>query len=250
MIGDVAVTTEQCVDGMISPDGFPRSDAGGARGGACGTASLGSLPADERAQLKSLTARGGPAGYNLTQLLLAYEVPNGAEAPESSAFAEQREVQPQSGEYRLSSSYTAELEELYPSGEDTKWAAYASTPVRAYWGHAPRWSSTAPFGLAGIDPTQPFRGPFAFGTVIGSRMIANDAGADEPVDCDRADCDADRQGIGSGGARTLSSSAFKLGTRDLAVARGRRPRSSPARAATCRSSCATPARHCRPTHSR
>ena len=238
LIGDVALTTHQCVDGMVFPDEifFPVRAAGDAN---CGLEEAPpELTATQEAQLKRAAARG--SGFNLTQLLIAYEVPNGAKAPASFAFTETLDEpspeelqlrgdvvqpQPQTGEYRLSSSYASELEELYPTGDDTKWAAYASTPVKAYWFRSPSWSSTARFGIAGAEPGQPFRGPFAYGTIVGGRDLGEEADADTPIDCDAAACDDDYIGIeerveplpGRRSARKLDADAVKVATRDLAV---------------------------------
>lgn len=233
LIGDVAVTTNQCT--FVLPDLRARGEV---------------VTEDDGCEFRFRTAdRGvpvpGPGSYR-GQLLLAYEVPNGAKPPAAFAFTETREdpseeeenltrgvegPEPQSGEYRESSSYAAELEERYPSGADTKWAAYASTPVDAYVFTSPRWTSTARFGIAGVDATQPFRGPFAFGTVVGARKLSSDEEADTPIDCDEIDgsCDDDVQGIeqeeprSSRAARKLSADAIKAPTRDLAVAPGSAP---------------------------
>ena len=229
-IGDVAITTNQCT--FVTPDWRVRGGAVVAKGDPCNVP----FRSAERGDGPSI-----PSSYR-GQLLLAYEVPNGAEAPDAFAFTQTFEEpaseehltrgtsegpQPQTGEYRASSSYAAELEELYPSGEDTKWAAYASTPVTGYVWSTPRWTSTARFGIAGVDATQPFRGPFAFGTVVGARRLSDDEEADTPIDCEEidGDCDDDTEGIEQESelpqsARKLSAGAIKVPTRDLAVAAG------------------------------
>jgi hypothetical protein len=231
-IGDVAVTTNQCT--FVLPDFRARGKV---------------VPGDDECEFRFRGAKGGvpivngPASHR-GQLLLAYEVPNGAKPPAAFAFTEKADESPveelvtrgdgpalQSGEYRVSPSYAAELEELYPSGEDTKWAAYASTPVTGYAFTSPRWTSTARFGIAGVDETQPFRGPFAFGTVVGSRKLSSDEEANTPIDCNEIDgsCDDDVQGIEqernliTRAARKLSADAIKAPTRDLAVAPGSAP---------------------------
>ena len=230
IIGDVAITTAQCVQGEIYPNGtlgvrVERGD-NGEDGETCEAARE---PNEEEQRQLARAIRGGSQPYNDSQLLLGYEVPNSAQEP--AAFTVTTDADdptteaddPQAGEYELSDEYTDALEAEYPSGDDTRWVGYVSTPLKGEWGESPKWTSTAPFGLVGESAGEPYRGPFTYGTAVGYRDIDGEDAAGQPINCEDGDtyCFEDTKGIeqerAPRSARALSSGATVVDTRDLAL---------------------------------
>jgi hypothetical protein len=246
IIGDVVVTTYQCVDNPIFSgvrgDKSDSCDAVGDFGVIIGLPGglPGPLSAEQKQQLAAerradarRVVRGG--ADEDVQLLLAYRIPTTSKAPESftatgTADNVGRPSRGSAGEanrtttYRASSSYAAELEEREPTDEDMKWVGYISDRETADDGEVPRWSSKVRFTLPATEAGQPYRGPFPYSTVVGYRDSETINGdEDREVVCQSSDnttCIADSSPDEESSEENRGSGPLPLGeiaTRDLAI---------------------------------
>lgn len=155
LIGDVALTTELCSEGI---EGETRRDHEVRPSGTCGINDLGRA-----------------------QLLLAHRVPETAEPVGS----------PSGHALTLSASYAAALEAREPAGDDARWVAYAGEAAEL--GIARLRGEVAPrFPLPG---GRPYAGPFPYRTDVGYRSLAAGEDPAAPIDCAAAGtaCAADER---------------------------------------------------------
>ncbi|CAA9497421.1 MAG: hypothetical protein AVDCRST_MAG85-1556 [uncultured Solirubrobacteraceae bacterium] len=163
LIGDVAVHTDLCAEGIeISARRVSEGDH--EETGTCGMNDLGRA-----------------------QLLVAYRVPDGAEPVEVRVGAGLT--------LKPSPTYADALEARHPTGPGRRWVGYVSD-ARDFDAGDLRASLDARFTL---PDGRPYRGPFPFRTVAGYRELPGDAAPDAPIDCaaKATDCDTGRDGAGT-----------------------------------------------------
>jgi hypothetical protein len=209
VIGDLAVTTEQCVASGIPP---LRSEQRGGK------------------PCFRIDTQGREGADLDVQLLIGYLVPESSTAPAtipaSGLVEHEGPAQAQAGRgapvevdereftYTSSPAYGAELAARQDTPDGMKWVGYISDPQTAEDGDYAEWSTTARFKLPPTQAGQPFRGPYRYRTVVGYRSTNGNPA--RPVVCTEGTCIADSvpdapRDRGTGAPLASAS------TRDLAV---------------------------------
>lgn len=109
------------------------------------------------------------------QVLLAYRVPEAASAPQQITSSAGQALT-----FARDNSYSAELERLAPAGKGRRWLGYRSAHFVSI--SSPSFTVGPSFALKQAPNGAPFKGPFSYRVVTGSRETPQED-PNRPVDC-------------------------------------------------------------------
>jgi Ca2+-binding RTX toxin-like protein len=162
-IGDLQVFTTACASDVLSNNsGYGSGDPDCQGSGHGGNSSV-------------------DAGDGSYQLLLGYRLPDGATAPES--IATTSPSGPNTITFNSDADYTAALQAGSPAPSGERWVGYRSSVVNYTTAGEQRFSVAPTFGLRRGGDGAPFASPFAYRTVVGSRLVDGSHAASRPVSC-------------------------------------------------------------------